>query len=192
MAAYAHRAASKISIAFFDPGIDLLGKGKELSADKRRGQGQYNENDDDFRNECECHFLNLRQGLKKGDDDTDTHGGAHGRPRPEYDRPNRRPDDFESISLVHEELELLVGLAIVTPLPRVMVLPVVVVAVAVPFEPIVTDAIVPLVLPSAEVTDLPMTLSACESEEEVNMALRDVFVCTCCSTCENDASWLIY
>ncbi len=78
------------------------------------------------------------------------------------------------------------------PFTREIVLPLVVVAVAEPSLAIVTDSTVPVVEPSAEVTDLPRTLSACDSAEDVNIALKVVLVWTCCSTCENDASWLIY
>jgi hypothetical protein len=73
-------------------------------------------------------------------------------------------------------------LLIVIPLTKEIVLPLVVVAVAAPLEPMVTDAMVPLVDPSAEVTVLPMTLSAWARDDEVNIALKDVLVWTCCST----------
>jgi len=90
--------------------------------------------------------------------------------------------------LIHEDVELFAGLLIVMPLTSEIFCPFEVVAVAAPFAPIVTEAIVPLVEPSAEVTDFPMTLSAWDKEEDVNIALREVFVCTCCSTCEKDAN----
>src|SRR5579883_281157 len=193
------------SIAHLDARIDLLGKDIHLPADERGRQSQRNEHDDDFRHEGQRHLLDLRQRLEKRDAESDDHSRTHGRPRDDDDRPDCRTCEFERVRFVHGysmvtptgKVNWLASLSVVLvaallPVVSEIVLPSLNVPVTLPSEARLTETIVPVVLPSAEVTVCPIICSACVSAVEVSKVSSFELVWICCSTCENDASWLIY
>src|SRR5579883_2820426 len=156
------------SIAHLDARIDLLGKDIHLPADERGRQSQRNEHDDDFRPDCRtCEFERVRF----------VHGYS-------MVTPTGKVNWLASLSVVL--------VAALLPVVSEIVLPSLNVPVTLPSEARLTETIVPVVLPSAEVTVCPIICSACVSAVEVSKVSSFELVWICCSTCENDASWLIY
>jgi len=151
------------SIALFDPRISPFGKDINLIANIGGADRQDRENDDDLRHEGQSHLLNLGQRLKQGNDDADHHGCANGRPGDDEHRPHRLAHEFESVRFVHlQSIVTPVGkvkvepslkvaeVAALLPVFSVMVLPLLKVAVTPPLDDSVTDATVPVVVPSDE------------------------------------------
>src|SRR5664279_1053188 len=150
----------------------------DSAADERGAHRKFDKNGDDLGDEGERRLLHLRQCLEQCDDQTDEHGGRHRGTRPHDDCPDRRAKQLQRVGFIHDA-------ATITPGLRVTVLPSFNVAMAPPPAESSTETTIPLVFPSAEVTDLPIMVLACADSSASSVE----FVWTCCSTVENDASW---
>ena len=73
---------------------------------KRQQKNQRDKNNQNFRNEYQRHFLNLRQGLEQTDQQTDNHCNQQQRPDNQQQRENRVFTDFNNHHLCHNNPRL--------------------------------------------------------------------------------------
>ena len=64
-------------------------------------RAEHEEDDEQFRNERQGHFLNLRQRLQQSDRDPHHHGRAHHRARADDDHPDRGLREVENVAFGH-------------------------------------------------------------------------------------------